>query len=75
MQEQESAQLAAEMQKKTDSIIDKVYDFFDRYGKNNGYRYIYGKNNSGALMYGDAQFDITDAVLKALDSAYEAGKK
>jgi len=75
MQEQESAQLTAEMQRKTDSIIDKVYEFFDEYGKKNGYRYIYGKNNSGALMYGDSQYDITDAVLKALDSAYEAEKK
>ena len=75
MQQQESAKLTAEIQKKTDSIIDKVYDFFDEYGKKNGYKYIYGKNSSGSLMYGDAQNDITDAVLKALDDAYEAEKK
>jgi outer membrane protein len=62
-------------QKQTDSIIKKVYDFFDEYGKKNGYRYIYGKNNTGALMYGDAKSDITDAVLKELDAAYEAEKK
>ena len=75
MQQQESARLTAQMQTKTDSIIKKVYDFFDEYGKKNGYKYIYGKNNTGALMYGDAQYDITDAVLKELDAAYEAEKK
>jgi len=75
MQQQESAQLTAEMQKQTDSIIKEVYDFFDDYGKKNGYKYIYGKNNTGALMYGDAQNDITDTVLKALDAAYEAKNK
>jgi len=75
MQQQESAKLTAEIQKQTDSIIKKIYDFFDDYGKKNGYKYIYGKNNTGALMYGDAKSDITDKVLKALDSAYEAQKK
>ncbi len=75
MQQQESAQLTAEMQKQTDSIIKKVYDFFDEYGKKNGYKYIYGKNNTGALMYGDAKLDITDAVLKELDAAYDAAHK
>jgi len=75
MQQQESVQLTAEMQKQTDSIIKKVYDFFDEYGKKNGYKFIYGKNSTGALMYGDAKYDITDEVLKALDAAYEAGQK
>ncbi len=75
MQQQESAKLTAEIQKQTDSIIKKIYDFFDDYGKKNGYKYIYGKNNTGALMYGDAKLDITDEVLKALDAAYEASKK
>ncbi len=74
MQQQESNRLTAEMQQQTDSIIKKVYDFFDEYGKKNGYKYIFGKNNAGALMYGDAQNDITDKVLKALDDEYEAEK-
>jgi len=75
MQQQESARLTAEMQKQTDSIIKKIYAFFDKYGKKNGYKYIYGKNNTGALMYGDAKNDITDTVLKELDAAYEAALK
>ena len=74
MQQQESNKLTAEMQKQTDSIIKKVYDFFDEYGKKNGYKYIFGKNSAGAVMYGDAKMDITDEVLKALDTEYEAEK-
>ena len=75
MQQQEGAKITAEMQKKTDSIIKEVYNFFDEYGKQNGYEYIFGKNNNGALMYGKADKDITDEVLKALDAQYEKKKK
>lgn len=75
MQQEEGARLTSEMQQKTDSIIQKVYDFFDEYGKKNNYQFIYGKNNTGALMYGDAKYDITDKVLKELDADYEASKK
>ncbi len=72
MQQQEGAKLTSEMQAKTDSIIKKVYSFFDDYGKKNGYEYIFGKNTSGgSMMYGKADKDITDAVLKALDAEYE----
>ena len=74
MQQQESNKLTTEIQQQTDSVIKKIYDFFDEYGKKHGYKYIYGKNNSGALMYGDATYDITDEVLKALDADYNAEK-
>ncbi len=70
MQQQESAAIADEMQKQTDSIIKKVYDFIADYGKKNGYKYIYGENKNGGLMYGEAKADITDAVLKALDTDF-----
>jgi len=76
MQQQEGAKLTSEMQSATDSIIKKVYDFFDKYGKKNGYEYIFGKNTSGgSIMYGKAEKDITDEVLKALDDNYEKNKK
>ncbi len=76
MQQQEGAKLTSEMQTKTDSLIKKVYRFFDDYGKKNGYEYIFGKNTSGgSMMYGKADKDITDAVLKALDAEYEKSKK
>jgi len=71
MQKQESAKIAAEMQKQTDSIIKKVNDFISDYGSKNGYKYIFGKGNQGAVMYGEAKSDITEAVLKALDADYE----
>jgi len=75
MQQQESAAIADEMQKQTDSIIKKVYDFVADYGKKNGYKYIYGKNKNGGLMYGDDKADITDAVLKALDADFGGEEK
>ncbi len=75
MQQQEGNKLSAEIQKQTDSVIKKIYEFFDTYGKKNGYKYIFGKNSTGAMMYGDAGADITDEVLKALDAEYDAATK
>ena len=75
MQQQESAAISDVMQKQTDSIINKVYDFLADYGKKNGYKYIYGKNKNGGLMYGEATADITDDVLKALDADFGGAEK
>ena len=75
MQQQESAAIADEMQKQTDSIIKKVYDFVAIYGKKNGYKYIYGKNNTGGLMYGEEKADITNELLKALDADFSGENK
>jgi outer membrane protein len=75
MQQQEGAKITAEMQQKSDSITKVVYDFFADYGKKNGYEYIFGKNNNGSLMYGKADKDITEEVIKALNAEYDKTKK
>jgi len=72
LQQQEWNKLNEEVQKQQDSIVKEMYKFFEDYGKKNGYTYIYGKNDgSGTLMYGGKQYDITNVVLKAMDSVYD----
>ena len=70
MQQARGGQIQQESQAAVDSVITKVRDFIDTYGEENGYDYIYGKNDSGNILYGKAALDITDEVLKALNTAY-----
>ncbi len=56
-----------------DSVISKVNDFVEGYGKDNGYTFILGKNQAGSVMYGADTKDITEAVTKAINSDF--GKK
>lgn len=54
-----------------DSVIIKVNDFVEDYGKNNGYTFIFGKNRAGSVLYGSESKDITEVVTKAINEAYK----
>ncbi|MHA7844389.1 MAG: OmpH/Skp family outer membrane protein [Winogradskyella sp.] len=56
-----------------DSVIIKVNDFVEEYGKNNGYTFIFGKNRAGSVLYGAEGKDITEAVTKAINEHYKNG--
>ena len=56
--------------KEMDSVIVKVNDFVEDYGKKNAYTFIFGKNRAGSVMYGAEAKDITQAVTDALNSDY-----
>ncbi|WP_369999148.1 OmpH family outer membrane protein [Winogradskyella sp.] len=53
-----------------DSVIVKVNDFVEDYGKKNGYTFIFGKNRAGSVMYGEDEKDITEAVVEAINADY-----
>lgn len=67
--------IQAESQKVIDSLITKVRDRVKTYGKNNGYTYIYGSNDAGSIMYGKAEFDLTDALLVEINNASAVTKE
>lgn len=54
-----------------DSVIIKVNDFVEDYGKNNGYTFIFGKNRAGSVLYGSEAKDITEVVTKAINEDYK----
>ena len=56
-----------------DSVISKVNDFVEDYGKKNGYTFIFGKNQAGSVLYGAEAKDITKVVIDAINADY--GKK
>ncbi|WP_167598409.1 OmpH family outer membrane protein [Leeuwenhoekiella sp. ZYFB001] len=74
MQQARGGQIQQESQAAIDSVISKVRKFIDTYGEENGYDFIYGKNESGNVLYGNKKLDITDDILKALNTSYSSGE-
>ncbi|EDP69526.1 hypothetical protein FBALC1_00190 [Flavobacteriales bacterium ALC-1] len=56
--------------KEMDSVVVKVGDFVEGYGKKNGYTFIFGKNRAGSVMYGVETKDITEVVTEAINADY-----
>lgn len=67
-QQMRSGQLRQESDAVVDSLVTKVKDFVKEYGKENDYKYIFGSNESANIMYAEEGLDITDEILKELNS-------
>jgi len=63
-------QLSSESQAQNDTLIKKIKSFVKKYGKDNGYTYILGSNEGGSVMYGNEALDVTDEVIKELNTSY-----
>ena len=66
----EQQQIAQESQTLNDSIINKVKDFVQTFGKSNSYNFILGSNEAGSVLYGEDASDLTQEILKALNESY-----
>ncbi|HMC01229.1 MAG TPA: OmpH family outer membrane protein [Flavobacteriaceae bacterium] len=67
----EQQQITQESQATNDSLIKKVKDFVQNYGKANGYTYILGSNEAGSVMFGTEENDLTQTILDALNKSYK----
>ena len=67
----EQQQITQESQSTNDSLVNKVKNFVDNYGKTNGYSFILGSNEAGSVMFGKEESDITQVVLDALNADYK----
>ena len=62
---------ASEEEKKMlQSVLAKINSFIKDYGEKYGYTIIFGTTNDGSILYGEDCVDITDDVLKKLNSQY-----
>lgn len=64
-------QITQESRSKNDTLVKKVRDFVEDYGKKNGYTFILGSNEAGSVMFGEQNLDLTEAVLEELNAAYK----
>ncbi|MBT8206540.1 MAG: OmpH family outer membrane protein [Eudoraea sp.] len=68
--QQEEQQMQALGQTEMDSLVNKVKNEIETYGKANGYAYILGKGEGGSVLYGDETKDLTQEILKLLNEKY-----
>ncbi|WP_378186063.1 OmpH family outer membrane protein [Aquimarina sp. W85] len=54
-------------QSEIDSIIVKVKDFIQEYGKSNGYTYIFGDTEVSNILYGKEELNITDKIIEEIN--------
>ncbi|MBZ9778512.1 OmpH family outer membrane protein [Psychroflexus sp. CAK8W] len=70
-QQQKSQMLRQESDQAIDSLITEVKDLVAEYGEKRGYAYIFGSNESANIMYAKEGLDITEEVLKEINSSEE----
>ena len=68
--QQEEQQMQALGQTEMDSLVNKVKNEIENYGKANGYAYILGKGEGGSVLYGNEARDLTQEILKILNENY-----
>ena len=69
--QQEEQQLQQTGQTEMDSLVSRVKDEIQAYGKANGYTYILGGGEGGNVLYGTETQDLTDELLKILNDKYK----
>ena len=69
----EQQKIASEFQTEIDSLIVKVKDFVNDYGKSKGYNFILGTSeNAATVIYGEEKNDLTEEITKALNEKYKS---
>ena len=76
LQQRLSQSLQEEYAKELQSLTDTIQNFMKSYAKEKGYDFILCKSSGiDNVLYGNPQYDITNAVVKALNKRYANDKK
>ncbi len=70
LQNQFGQQLQEEGAVKNRQMIDKIEQYLKKYNETAGYTYIFSYSFGGNLLYGDAAFNITSAVITGINEEY-----
>lgn len=52
-------------------VIDDINNYIEEFGKKKGYKIIFGASGSGSIMYAEDSTDLTDVILKELNTRFE----
>nr|WP_299345341.1 OmpH family outer membrane protein [Allomuricauda sp.] len=69
--QQEEQALQQSSQAEMDTLVNKVKDQIEAYGKTNGFTYILGGGEGGSVLYGVDTQDLTEEILKILNDKYK----
>jgi len=56
----------------TEGVLNQINTLVEKYAKENNYQIIFGTTSSGNILYGDKEIDITEPVLKFINSNYSS---
>jgi outer membrane protein len=57
----------------TQKIWDRLNPLMEQYGKEKGMQLLIGANGAGTVLYGSATTDVTEDVLRYINTKYEKG--
>jgi len=57
-----------------EGVFNKINDYIERYGAENGLQVIIGTTLSGNVLYANEAIDVTENVIKGLNEEYNNGK-
>lgn len=64
-------QAQQENQRVTQAVLDEINAYIKKYGKEKGYTFILGATETGNIVYAAEGTDISDDVLKGLNTQYD----
>lgn len=75
-QQMAQQQIQQEGQKIIEEIDNEIKDFIEDYAVSNGYTYVLGTSSqTKSVLYGEETLNITDAVIDALNVAYDPAEE
>lgn len=70
-QEAIQKKIQEEDKKVTQTVINDINDYIKEYGKKHNYKMIFGASGGGNIMYADDSTDLTEEILKGLNTEYD----
>lgn len=73
--EKEAQKLAKEELDRNEELYVQIYDYIDRYNKDNQFEFVLGYSRGGGILYANKELDVTEKVLNGLNEEYREKQK
>lgn len=72
--DREAQKLAKEELDKNEELYQLIFDYIDKYNRENKYEFVLGYSRGGGILYANPELDVTEKVLAGLNEAYKQKK-
>lgn len=63
--------LAQEEADKNAELYDKIYQYIEKYNKDNAYEFVLGYSKGGGILYADSTLNVTQKMIDGLNKEYK----
>lgn len=63
--------LAQEEADKNNELYDLIYQYIEKYNKDNEYEYVLGYSKGGGILFADPALNVTDKMIEGLNKEYQ----